>query len=263
MSGQLALVKDPPGRPEADEVVLSTTVAPVRAVATTVRRDAERLWQLGHARLRGAAAAAVRLPLSVLGGQDATGVPSAPRAAGLRDLPTGPGHGRVLTTVMFTDLVGSTRLAAELGDSAWGDLLGRHDRVVRAELRRHGGREVKTLGDGFMAVFDGPGQAIRCARAIEAAVRALGVAFRAGVHCGECERVGDDLRGITVNIAARVAALAPAGEVLVSGTVRDVLAGSTFSFADDGVHELRGVPGQWQLFRAGAGTGAGGRGAPR
>lgn len=155
---------------------------------------------------------------------------------------------RVLATVMFTDIVESTRAASEMGDRRWRELLGRHDAVVRRQLERYRGREIKTLGDGFMAAFDGPARAIRCAHAVGEGVRPLGLAVRAGLHCGECEVVGDDLQGIAVNIAARVAPLAQPGEVLVSSTVKDLVAGAGFSFNERGAHSLKGVPGEWQLF---------------
>jgi class 3 adenylate cyclase len=155
---------------------------------------------------------------------------------------------RQLATVLFTDIVGSTDRAAELGDSAWRELLGHHDALVRDELRRHRGREVKTTGDGFLATFDGPARAVRCARAIVDGVRDLGLEVRAGLHTGECELLGDDVGGIAVHIGARVCALAAAGEVLVSSTVRELVVGSELSFADRGGHALRGVPGEWRLY---------------
>lgn len=157
---------------------------------------------------------------------------------------------RVLTTVLFTDLVGSTDLAGRVGDRAFAELLDRHDAVVRRELARFGGREVKTLGDGFMATFTTPGRAIECAVAVSQAVSALGLTVRAGLHVGECDRDGKDLRGMAVHIAARVAALAAAGEVVVTSTVREVVVGTALDFADRGVHRLRGVPGDWRVFRA-------------
>lgn len=157
---------------------------------------------------------------------------------------------RVLATVLFTDLVGSTELAARIGDRAFAELLDRHDRVVRRELARFGGREVKTLGDGFMATFSTPGRAIQCAVALSAAVSGLGLTVRAGLHCGECDRDGNDLRGMAVHIAARVADLATAGEVVVTSTVREVVIGTALDFADRGVHQLRGVPGDWRVFAA-------------
>jgi len=155
---------------------------------------------------------------------------------------------RVLATILFTDIVGSTRLAAELGDRAWRELLGRHHMLVRAELARFRGREVDTAGDGFLALFDGPGRAVRCASDIVASVRPLGIEIRAGVHTGEVEMAEDGVRGIAVHIGARVSALAGAGEVLVSSTVRDLVAGSGLRFQDRGSHELKGVPGPWRVL---------------
>ena len=155
---------------------------------------------------------------------------------------------RILATVMFTDIVDSTRKAAALGDRRWRDLLGRHDTLMRRELERHRGRAVKTLGDGFLATFDGPARAIRCACSARDALRGLGVEVRAGLHTGECELIGDDLGGIAVNIGARVGSVAGPGEVLVSRTVTDLVAGSGIEFMDRGVHSLKGVPGEWQLY---------------
>jgi class 3 adenylate cyclase len=155
---------------------------------------------------------------------------------------------RILATVMFTDIVDSTRKAAELGDRRWRDLLARHDTLMRRELERHRGREVETLGDGFLATFDGPARAIRCACSARDAMRALGVEVRAGLHTGECELIGDDLGGIAVNIGARVGSVAGPGEVLVSRTVTDLVAGSGIEFTERGAHSLKGVPGEWQLY---------------
>jgi class 3 adenylate cyclase len=155
---------------------------------------------------------------------------------------------RILATVMFTDIVDSTRQAAALGDRRWRDLLGRHDTLMRRQLERHRGREVKTLGDGFLATFDGPARAIRCACSARDAMRGLGVEVRAGLHTGECELIGEDLGGIAVNIGARVASVAGPGEVLVSRTVTDLVAGSGIEFTERGVHSLKGVPGEWQLY---------------
>jgi class 3 adenylate cyclase/pimeloyl-ACP methyl ester carboxylesterase len=155
---------------------------------------------------------------------------------------------RVLATVLFTDIVDSTRRAAELGDRRWRDLIETHDRLVRERLERYRGREVKALGDGFMAAFDGPGRAIAAACSIRDSVADLGIDVRAGLHTGECERIGDDLGGLAVNIGARVGALAARGEVLVSNTVKDLVAGSGVAFDDRGEHELRGVPGRWRLY---------------
>jgi class 3 adenylate cyclase len=151
--------------------------------------------------------------------------------------------------VLFTDLVGSTQLAAELGDRGWREVLEAHHAAVRRELSRFGGVELDTAGDGFFASFDGPARAIGCARAIVAAMPVLGLQIRVGIHTGECERVGEKLAGLAVNVGARVAAAAGAGEVLVSGTVRDLVAGSGFAFDDRGEHELKGVPGSWRLLR--------------
>ncbi|HET8895589.1 MAG TPA: adenylate/guanylate cyclase domain-containing protein [Gaiellaceae bacterium] len=158
-----------------------------------------------------------------------------------------PEPDRVLMTLLFTDIVGSTDKAASLGDSRWRKLLDEHHAVVRRELMRFRGREVDTAGDGFFATFDGPARAVRAAQAIREGVRGLGIEIRAGVHTGECELAGDAVRGIAVHTAARVAAQASAGEVLVSMTVRDLVAGSGLEFDDRGVAELKGV-GEWRLF---------------
>jgi len=157
---------------------------------------------------------------------------------------------RVLATVLFTDLVDSTATAARLGDRRWTELLERHYRAVRSQLDRFRGREVKTTGDGFLATFDGPARAIRCATAISNDARELGLAVRSGVHTGEVERLGDDIAGITVHVGSRVAAMAGPGDVFVSGTVRDLVAGSGIEFVDRGSHLLKGVPGEWQILEA-------------
>lgn len=157
---------------------------------------------------------------------------------------------RVLATVLFTDIVGATEKAAALGDRRWRELLGMHHAVVREQLGRFRGREVDTAGDGFLAAFDGPGRAVGCAQAVMREVRRLGLDIRAGVHTGECEVMDDKLSGIAVHIGARVAALARAGEVLVSGTVKDLVAGSGITFEDRGLHVLRGVPGEWRVYAA-------------
>jgi class 3 adenylate cyclase len=156
---------------------------------------------------------------------------------------------RVLATVLFTDIVGATARAAELGDRAWRDLLERHNAVVRRELERGRGREVDTAGDGFLATFDGPARGVRCACAIADGVKALALDIRGGLHTGEVELVGDDVRGIAVHIGARTATLAGPGEVLVTSTVKDLVAGSGIEFDDRGVRPLKGVPGEWRLFR--------------
>jgi class 3 adenylate cyclase len=155
---------------------------------------------------------------------------------------------RVLATVLFTDIVDSTRRAAELGDRDWRALLDAHDAIVRSQLSRFRGREVNTSGDGFLAMFDGPQRAIRCAIAIRDAVQALGIEVRAGLHTGECELRGDDIGGIAVHIGARVSALAGPNDVLVSSTLRDLVIGSGLQFEDRGAHALKGVPGEWRIF---------------
>jgi class 3 adenylate cyclase len=171
--------------------------------------------------------------------------------AEIREFLTGspyvPEPDRVLATVLFTDIVDSTRTAAELGDQRWRELLDRHDRAVRAALGRAGGREVNSTGDGFLASFDSPARGIRCAQAIREACQPIGIRVRAGLHTGECEVRGDDLGGIAVHIAARVSALAEPGEILVSRTVKDLVAGSGIEFADRGEHALKGVPDAWTL----------------
>jgi pimeloyl-ACP methyl ester carboxylesterase len=160
----------------------------------------------------------------------------------------GPEPDRVLATVLFTDIVGSTEQATKLGDRRWRELLERHHALVRSSLDRYQGREVDTAGDGFMATFDGPARAIRCASAAVAGVRSLGLEIRAGVHTGECERFGDKVAGLAVHTGARVAGAAGPGEVLVSQTVKDLVAGSGIEFEDRGAYELKGVPGEWRLY---------------
>ena len=155
---------------------------------------------------------------------------------------------RILATVLFTDIVDSTRRAAEAGDRRWRELLDAHDEIGAHEVERFRGRRVKTTGDGMLAVFDGPARGVRCAEAVRDAVAELGVEIRGGLHVGECELRGDDIGGLAVHIGARVAGLARPGEILVSRTVRDLVAGSGLRFAERGEHELKGVPGDWQLF---------------
>jgi class 3 adenylate cyclase len=159
-----------------------------------------------------------------------------------------PDAQRRFATLLFTDIVGSTELAAELGDRGWRALIQRHHAAVRRLLRRHGGREIDTAGDGFFATFDQPARAVRCASALVATLGELEITIRAGLHAGEVEQIGDRLGGIAVHLASRVAASAAPGEVLVSGTLRDMLAGSEIRFEDRGQHRLRGVPGEWRLF---------------
>lgn len=163
----------------------------------------------------------------------------------------GSGAERVLATVLFTDIVGSTDRAAQLGDGRWRDVLDRHDQSVRTQLARFRGREVKTVGDAFVATFDSPGRAIECALAIRNTLKASGIDVRAGIHTGEIEVRGDDVAGMAVHIGARVAALADTGEVLVSSTVKDSVVGSTVEFEERGERNLKGVPGTWRLFAVG------------
>lgn len=161
-----------------------------------------------------------------------------------------PDVDRVLATVLFTDIVGSTERAAEVGDRRWRELLDKHHHAVRQELDRFRGREVKTTGDGFLATFDGPARAVRCALEVREKVQALGLQVRSGIHTGECEVADDDVGGIAVHIGSRVANLAGEGEVLVSSTVRDLVTGSEIEFSDRGTHALKGVPHPWHLYEA-------------
>ena len=158
-----------------------------------------------------------------------------------------PEPDRVLATVLFTDLVGSTRRAAELGDRAWRSALVEHDRIVRAAIADHRGREIKTTGDGFLATFDGPARAVRCAAAIREGLAAVGLAVRSGLHAGEIELLAGDVGGIAVHIAARVCAIAGADEILASSTVRDLVAGSGIEFEDRGLQALKGIPDEWRI----------------
>ncbi|HYI35524.1 MAG TPA: adenylate/guanylate cyclase domain-containing protein, partial [Thermoleophilaceae bacterium] len=161
-----------------------------------------------------------------------------------------PEPDRVLATVMFTDIVDSTRHAASMGDARWRELLGRHERITRSEVARHRGRTIKSTGDGVLATFDGPARAIRAAQSVRDASSGLGLQVRAGLHTGECEIVGDDVAGLAVHIGARVMALAGADEVLASSTVKDLVAGSGIDFEERGEYELRDVPGRWSLYSA-------------
>lgn len=171
----------------------------------------------------------------------------------IEEFVTGKRHGgavdRVLTTLVFTDIVQSTRRAAELGERQWRDRLDAHDAFVRRHLQRFRGREVKAIGDGFLASFDGPARALQCAAAIADGARSLGLEIRAAVHTGECEVRGDDLAGLAVHAAARVLSHAGPGEVVASSTVKDLVAGSAIRFTEHGEHELAGVPGRWRLYR--------------
>ena len=163
-----------------------------------------------------------------------------------------PAPERVLATVLFTDIVDSTRLASELGDRRWRDLLEQHQKAVRAQLERYEGREVKTTGDGFLAVFDGPTRAVECARAIATDMPSLGIEIRAGLHSGEVELIGDDVGGIAVHVAARISALAGPGTIFTSRTVRDLATGSGIEFTHQGTHTLKGVTDTWDVYSVGA-----------
>jgi class 3 adenylate cyclase len=155
----------------------------------------------------------------------------------------------VLATVLFTDIVDSTAIGAAMGDRSWREVREQHDRVIRASLGRFRGREIKTLGDGFLATFDGPARAVRCAARIVEGVRPLGIEIRAGLHTGEIQRDGDDVAGVAVAIGARIGAKAHPSEVLASQTVKDLVVGSDLVFEDAGEHELKGVPDRWHLYR--------------
>lgn len=159
-----------------------------------------------------------------------------------------PEPDRVLATVLFTDIVNATERTAELGDGAWRDLLAQHHSLIRKELARFRGREIDTAGDGFFATFDGPARAIRCAKAIQNAVAQLGLTLRVGLHTGECELMDEKIAGVAVHIGARVMSQATPGEVIVSSTVKDLVAGSGIGFIDRGIHVLKGVPGEWHIF---------------
>jgi class 3 adenylate cyclase/DNA-binding CsgD family transcriptional regulator len=164
--------------------------------------------------------------------------------------PVRPARERLITTLLFTDIVGSTQRATELGDRRWAELLAHHHELIERELARHGGRRVSSTGDGVLATFDAPARAVRCALALSEAARALGLELRAGVHTGECEVRNGDVSGLAVHIAARVQAAARPGEVFASRTVRDLVVGSGLVFADRGPRRLRGVPDDWPLFAA-------------
>jgi len=179
------------------------------------------------------------------GDQDATLDEIQDFVTGVRPAPT---PRRALATVLFTDIVDSTRRAAELGDRKWRRLLDEHYRVTGRQLDRFDGHQVKTVGDGVLATFDGPARAVRCAAAIRDGVGELGVDMRAGLHTGEIELEADDIAGLAVHIGARISALADAGEILVSSTVKDLVVGSGLEFDDRGTRELKGVPGEWRVF---------------
>jgi len=227
-------------------------VLPAIRVSTLVlHRTGDRIVDLAQGRLLAASipgARLVELPgedhYQWIGDQDAIIDEIEEFVTGIRD----PGErNRVLATVVFTDIVESTALAIELGDRAWRELLDRHHALVRKELVRYRGREIDTAGDGFLASFDGPARAVRFASRVQEAVRELGIEIRAGVHTGECELHGEKLAGVAIHVGARIAGLAGPGEVLVSSTVRDLVAGSGLTFEDRGERELRGLPDRWRI----------------
>ena len=225
----------------------------IRVPTLVMHRPKERVWDVRHSRYLAENIAGARYV-------ELDGIDSFPFVGDsdalveeIEEFLTGGRRGgefaRALLTVMFTDIVDATARAAELGDGRWRDLLARHDGEVRRHLQRFDGREVKTVGDGFLATFDGPpSRALRCALEITDAARALGIEVRIGIHTGECELIGDDVGGMAVHIASRVSGLAAGGEVLVSGTVFGTVVGGPFGFQDRGLHQLKGVPGPWPLF---------------
>jgi class 3 adenylate cyclase len=228
----------------------------IRVPTLIMHRPQERVWDVRHSRYLAEHIDGARYvelggidSLPFVGDSDAIVEEVEEFLTGVR---SGGEFSRALLTVLFTDIVGATARAASLGDGRWRDLLAHHDEQVRAQLTRFDGREVKTVGDGFLATFDGPpSRALRCALAITRAARELGVEVRIGMHTGECELIGEDVGGMAVHIASRVSGLAAAGEVLVSGTVFGTVVGGPFSFEDRGFHELKGVPGRWPLFALG------------
>ncbi|MFN8035410.1 MAG: adenylate/guanylate cyclase domain-containing protein [Acidimicrobiia bacterium] len=235
------------------QIDIRSVLATVGVPALVIHRLGDRVAPVTHGRYYAhhiAGAKYVELP-----GEDHwwwTGDGSATIAEEIEEFLTGtkpaPEPDRVLKTVLFTDIVGSTKLAVELGDHRWRQLLDRHDAAVRDALARFHGQEIKATGDGFLVAFDGPARAIRCAQTITHQAAQLGVEVRAGLHTGECEMRGEDLAGIAVHIGARVAALARGGEVLVTRTVRDLVAGANIAFVDRGTYPLKGVPGDWQIL---------------
>jgi pimeloyl-ACP methyl ester carboxylesterase len=235
----------------AAEIDVRNLLPAIRVPTLILHRTGDKFVQAGGARYmadRIPGAKLVELPgdhLPFVGDQDSILDEIEQFLTGVRHRPE---PDRLLATVFFVDIVGSTEQAAELGDRRWRDLLEAFYRLVRAELERFRGHEANVAGDGFFATFDGPARAIRCAGAIRDAVKNLGIAVRAGLHTGECEVIGDGFGGIAVHIGARVAAKAGAGEVVVSSTVKDLVAGSGLRFADRGAHTLKGIPGEWRLF---------------
>jgi len=228
-------------------------LARIHVPTLVMHRPQERVWDVRHSRYLAEHIDGARYveldgidSLPFVGDSDAIVEEIEEFLTGVR---SGGEFARALLTALFTDIVAATAHAARLGDGRWRDLLSDHNEQVRAQLARFGGREVKTVGDGFLATFDGPpSRALRCALAVTRAARELGVEVRIGIHTGECELIGSDVGGMAVHIASRVSGLATAGEVLVSGTVFGTVVGGPFAFEDRGFHELKGVPGRWPLF---------------
>jgi len=235
------------------EIDVRDVLSTIRAPTLVIHRTGDPTLEIGHGRYLAEHIPGARL-LELPGDEHYPYIrDTEPVISAVEEFVTGElrlaDHDRVLATVLFTDIVGSTERAAALGDRQWRDLLERHHLLVRRELGHFGGREVKTVGDGFLATFDGPARAVRCACAIREGVQTLGVSMTAGIHTGECELLDADIGGIAVHIAARVEAEAEPGEVLVSSTVKDLVVGSGIAFADRGSRALKGLPGEWRLFK--------------
>jgi class 3 adenylate cyclase/pimeloyl-ACP methyl ester carboxylesterase len=236
------------------EIDVRSILPAVRAPTMIIHRTGDRVSEVGHARYMAQQIPGAKL-VELPGIDHAYWIDSGKEILDqIEEFLTGRLHAhepeRMLATVLFVDIVGSTERVAKLGDAQWRELLGTFHRKVRELLRQYRGREINTTGDGFLAAFDGPARAVRCAGAIRDGVRALGLEIRCGLHTGECEIVGGDLAGIAVHIGARVGALAEPGEVLVSQTVRDLVAGSGLTFEPCGTHVLKGIPSEWHVFRA-------------
>jgi len=234
------------------EIDVRPILSAIRVPSLVVHRTDDRVIRVEQARYLASQIPGARL-VELAGADHAPWVGDSDAIADeVEEFLTGARHSgetdRVLATVLFADIVGSTERATTLGDRRWGELLETYYAVARRELARFRGREVDTAGDGFFATFDGPARAIRCAQAIASAVKLLGFDIRAGLHTGECEVIGEKVGGIAVHIGARVAGLAGSGEVLVSSTVKDLVAGSGLRFEERGAHTLKGVPGEWRLF---------------
>jgi class 3 adenylate cyclase/uncharacterized protein YidB (DUF937 family) len=245
--GSLRQLTDAIGKTDVRELL-----AEIRVPTLVVHRVDDQLIDIGHSRYTAEAIPGAKL-VELPGRDNYPGIDPDSIADEIEEFLTGGRRvaepERALLSVLFTDIVDSTTRASELGDQRWRDLLSSHDTIVRKELKRFDGTEVKTIGDGFLAVFDGaPTRAVRCATAIASAARDIGVDVRAGLHTGECELMGDDVGGMAVHIGARISSLAAAGEVLVSSTLRDAVLGSPVEFEERGTHTLKGVPGEWRIF---------------